>query len=324
MSQFPYGAFDLATDAADARRLDRMSNIYHRGQALIWNGRDMLSELLKKHDGTHVAPDKRAALRSLFGTLMWGELAAWKISAQLADRIVPLGAKMAATSQAHDEARHFYVLHDYLAQATGEPPHRMYPSSERLLQFLMETDDLPSKILGMQLQVETAALTIFQHTREAKLCPVLSDLLAYYEKDEARHVGLGMQYLPILIRKMNRLDSARFTAAAIRITWWLLQSNRAMEADMRVLGLDPHVVLRLAKSKQLLVFEELWSTAPGSRSRVGDVASQLMQAIASGLWPSPERTNLTGRLREFGHALIYGVDTVQTTIDPVVEPGRAN
>ena len=51
--------------------------------------------------------------------LMWGELAAWRISAQLADRLEPLEMKMAATSQAHDEARHFYVMHDYLELATG-------------------------------------------------------------------------------------------------------------------------------------------------------------------------------------------------------------
>ena len=50
-----------------------------------------------------------------------------------------------------------------------------------LVPSISTVPDLPSKLLGMQLQVETAALTIFQHVREARVCPVLSDLLAYFE-----------------------------------------------------------------------------------------------------------------------------------------------
>jgi hypothetical protein len=63
---------------------------------------------------------------------MWGELAAWKISAQLADELEPLEAKLAATSQVHDEARHFYVMHDYL-DALGEKAEPMEFWSQRVL-----------------------------------------------------------------------------------------------------------------------------------------------------------------------------------------------
>ena len=313
----PYAMFDLAASAADARRLDRMESIYHRGQALVWDGKEVLDALVKKHGGVHVAADKQAALRGVYGSIMWGELAAWKISAQLADRLVPLGAKMAATSQAHDEARHFYVMHDYLVHALGEAPRKINAAGERLLDDVLSVDDLACKLLGMQLQVETTALTIFQHTREKNVCPVLTDLLFYVEKDEARHVGLGVQYLPILMRAMGRIERARFTAFALKVTYHLLAANRAMEPDLRVLGLDPRRILQLAKSKQLLVFDELWASTPGTKSKLGDFASLGMEALANAMWPEPKDEGLFGRARAFVRALRDdGVATVPTSIAP--------
>ena len=48
----------------------------------------------------------------------------------------------------------------------------------------------------MQLTVETIALVIFQRVRELEVEPVLTELMPYYERDEARHVGLGVQLVP--------------------------------------------------------------------------------------------------------------------------------
>ena len=315
MTALPYGMFDLERSAADARRFDRVENIYHRGQDLAWNGREVLARLVEKHGGVHVPREKQEALRQVFGPILWGELAAWKISAQLADRLEPLEAKMAATSQAHDEARHFYVMHDYLVLATGSAPKGMHPASERLLGLVLETDDLAQKLMGMQLQVETTALTVFQHAREAKICPVLSELMPYFEKDEARHVGLGTQCLPMLMAPMGRLEAARLTGFALQVTFWLLASNRAMEPGLRGLGLDPRRVLTLAKSKQMIVWEELWQQT-NKKDGLGDVVARMMEAIANGMWPPVGHEGLSGRARAFVSGLKGGVDLVPTTIAP--------
>jgi len=317
MSALSYRTLDLAQSAEDARRLDRMTGIYHKGQDLAWNGREVLAELLDKHGGAKVPRELHEPLHGVFGSILWGELAAWRISAQLADRIEPLGAKMAATSQAHDEARHFYVIHDYLVAATGSAPRTLKPASERLLDTVLEADDLACKLLGMQLQVETTALTIFQGVRERNVCPVLSDLLLYFEKDEARHVGLGLQYLPMLVREMGPLQRARFTAFALEITVHLLGGLWSMSDDLRALGVDPRRVMRLGKSKQLLVFEELWSSSPVERSVIGDRVSALLEAVASATWPEPHEQDALGRARAFVRALREdGVETVATAIDP--------
>jgi hypothetical protein len=316
MSALPYDMFDLDRSAADARRFERAENIYHRGQDLAWSGREVLARLVDKHGGVHVPREKQEALRQVFGPVLWGELAAWKISAQLADRLEPLEAKMAATSQAHDEARHFYVMHDYLTLATGGVPRGMHPASERLLALVLETDDLAQKLMGMQLQVETTALTIFQHAREARVCPVLSELLPYYEKDEARHVGLGTQILPILMRRMGRIEAARLTAFALRVTFWLLAANRAMTPGLRALGLDPRRALTLAKSKQMIVWQELWHATNKQDTDLGDVIARVMEAVANGMWPPEGHEDLIGRARAVWSGLKGGVAEVPTTITP--------
>jgi rubrerythrin len=322
MGVLPYDMFELARSAADARRFDRMEGIYHKGQSLAWNGRETLMELVDRHHGTHLPTDKRSAMHGVFGPILWGELAAWRISAQLADRIVDLEPKMAATSQAHDEARHFYVLHDYLELATGSVPAKIPPASEKLLATVLDTDHLPSKLLGMQLQVETTALTVFQLAREANLCPVLSDLLRFFERDEARHVGLGLQYLPVLTRGMGRAEGARLSAFALKVAFWLIASNRAMTPSLVALGIDPREVLMLAKSKMMLVFEDLWSVTGKTKPDAGDAVARVLEAAAEAMWPGAD-ASVTGRARAFARGLRRGVAQVPTTIQPATVRPRA-
>ena len=110
----PYHMFDLAKEAYDAKTGDKIGRIYHKGQERAWNGKEILAMLVEEHGVPDLETEQKEALARIFAIILWGELAAWKISAQLADEMAPLEAKMAATSQAHDEARHFYTMYDYL------------------------------------------------------------------------------------------------------------------------------------------------------------------------------------------------------------------
>src|SRR5262245_7556974 len=92
----PYDMFDHVYTATEARRARKMESIYHVGQNRIWNGREVLEELVKRHGKPRVSEKERRALARVFSIIMWGELAAWKISAQLADAVEPLEAKLAA------------------------------------------------------------------------------------------------------------------------------------------------------------------------------------------------------------------------------------
>ena len=173
----------------------KLAGIYHKGQNKAWDGQEVLESLIEKHGGIDLPPEKKEAIQALFAVILWGELAAWKISADLAMQIEPLEAKMAATSQAHDEARHFYVMHDYLAHI-GPVPDKLVPGAERVLAGTLGANNLAKKLMGMQLMIEPMALTLFQVVRENKLEPVLCDLLSFYEQDKHGTLRSGFSISP--------------------------------------------------------------------------------------------------------------------------------
>ncbi len=295
-SQLRYDMFDLERSAAEAKRLAKCENIYHRSQVLAWDGKDVLGELLAKHGGVHVPEDKRRALERVFTIILWGELAAWKISAQLADRLVPLEAKMAATSQAFDEARHFYVMHDYLT-ALGFKPGRLDRAPQALLDLVLDTDDLAAKLMGMQLMIETIALSLFQAVREREVEPVLTELLRYYERDEARHVGLGMQYLPSLLAGMSRGQHMRLVTYQIRILYWGLTELRLVQDDFITLGVDPRQVIENVRKKQLAALGAAYEACGIPFDRDRNWAAMSLNAAVEMLFPVTRRAPLGTRAR---------------------------
>jgi hypothetical protein len=298
--ELPFDMFDVSYGAAEARRARRMESIYHVGQARIWDGRDVLAQLIAKHGKPDVPADKRRALSRVFSIIMWGELAAWKISAQLSDAIVPLEAKLAAASQVHDEARHFYVMHDYL-EALGETPPLMELWSQRVLAMTLGTDDLLKKLLGMHLTVETIALVIFQRVRELEVEPVLTELLPYYERDEARHVGLGVQLVPQLMTKLTvpgMIDIALFQLDMLTTT---LIALKTIEPDLVALGVDPRSMLGIAFRKQSEIDEAiqaefpLWPQDPPVR--------RVFEGLCEALFPSEGGSARLGVATRIRHAI---------------------
>jgi len=260
-THLPFDMFDVEYPDAEARRARRMESIYHVGQARIWDGREVLKELIAKHGKPDLAPVQRKSLARVFAMIMWGELAAWKISAQLSDRLVPFEAKLAAASQVHDEARHFYVMHDYL-EALGEKPGKLEFWARRVLSRTLETDDMLKKLVGMQLTVETIALVAFQRVRELEVEPVLSELMPFYERDEARHIGLGVQLVPKLISELSipaAIDLAFFQLDLLTAT---LFSLKTIERDLLNIGVDPRSLLGIAFRRQADIDEKIRAEFP--------------------------------------------------------------
>ncbi len=250
MSVIPYEILnqdELDTEACAAKTLEE---IYHKGQARVWDGRTLLAELTEKHGAPELSPEKMESIRRIFSVILWGELAAWKVSAELALRIDDFGPKMAATSQAHDEARHFYVMNDYF-KLLGCEPTRLPSSTERFLGQVMETESLVKKLLGMQLMVEPVAITIFKFVRKSEVEPVLCDLLSYYERDEARHIALGVKYLPKLVSVMTYPQIASLVYWQIRAMMIEVDGLRELEEDFRNLGFEPEDVFKQAERRQL-------------------------------------------------------------------------
>jgi hypothetical protein len=129
------------------------------------------------------------------------------------------------------------VLRDYL-RALGHPVPRLGGLGRRLLVGILETDSLVHKLVGMQLLVESNALSIFRGMCEANIEPVLAELLPYYEKDEARHVGLGVLYLPRLLRKLSTVEVAGVFAFQLRCVGLLMTAGLTLHDSIRTLGMN--------------------------------------------------------------------------------------
>ncbi len=299
-TQIPYDMFDMERNAAEAKRFAKCERIYHKAQEIAWDGKTILPMLMEKHGGINLEPEKAEAVKRIFAIILWGEMAAWKISAQLADRLEPLEAKMAATSQAFDEARHFYVMYDYL-QHLDYMPERMDRAPQALLDLTLETKSTVHKLLGMQLMIEPLALTIFQTVRECNVEPVLTELLTYYERDEARHVGLGMQYLPSLMKGMNRRELSRMLTFQCRLLFWALMENKLLEKDLKTLGVDTRDVLERGRRKQMAALHEVWSALGLPEERERNVVVMSLNAAVELFFPT-EETKHAGTRAKLGAA----------------------
>lgn len=241
-TQFPpYEYGDPAIVGLAEARTDTVARIYHKGHEQAWDGRAVLDELIAKHGAIRFPAEKREAFARVASVLLWGELAAWSISADLALKLEETPAKMAASSQVFDEARHFYVLRDYLWRA-GIEIKQLGGWSRRLLVELLETDKLLYKVVGMQLLVEATAVVMFRSLAEAKLEPVLTELLYYFERDEARHVGLGVLTLPEVLRGLSEAEAARLWWFQTRMNFEMIFSGITLSAAFDKLGIDQAVM----------------------------------------------------------------------------------
>lgn len=245
-----YDMFDGGHGEREAEIARKMATIYHKGQELAWDGQAVLAACAEANGGVRLEPEKRAALVRIVNTVFWGELIAWKVSAALSVDIEPMEAKMAATAQTHDEARHFYVLRDWMALA-GQRPAPMGPACARFFGEVSAASDLARKLIGMQLMVEPMALTMFHMLRARRVEPVLADLLGYFEKDEARHVALGVGWLPTLVAGMTPRERAGLALWQVRTVFLQLDALAELAPDLGALGIAARDVFRLGQRRQL-------------------------------------------------------------------------
>ena len=296
--------FDHASYGLEAKNARILERVYHKGNKHAWDGKQVLDALIETHGVPSLDDATKQALGRVFSIIMWGELAAWKISAELADELEPFEAKMAATNQAFDEARHFYVMHDYL-NALGYEPEPIHKGAKKLLESVMNADNLAKKLLGMQLMVEPVALTLFHVIKELDVEPVLTALMPYYERDEARHVALGLQYLPALLKRMSVRERLELFAYQFRLLNYEVFTNYYIMRDLDLLNVPPRKLIDTGKAKQFKALEEVFSSFNMSAEiptmfldRWADTLTELTMPTRDESW--------SGRLRRTWDVLRHG------------------
>jgi hypothetical protein len=152
-------------------------------------------------------------------------------------------AKLYASTQVVDEARHVEVFARYLDEKLGGG----YPINahlEMLLDDIIKDSRWDFTYLGMQIMVEGLALAAFGYLHQLTNEPLLKQLLRYVMSDEARHVAFGVLSLKEVYDGMSDAeikDRQEFAyEASIRMRDRFLQQE-----VWRHMGVDPKVVVPL-------------------------------------------------------------------------------
>ncbi len=282
----PYDLLD-AFESRAASKTKKLERLYHQTQAHAWNPSTVLDELEAKHGGIRLPEEKKEAIGHVFAVLLWGELAAWNIAADLARTLPDVDAKMAATGQVFDEARHFTVLRDYLSRA-GVQLAPLNAFGRRLLTRILDTDSMLQKLYGMQLLVENLALSIFKRVKDSRLEPVLCDLLEYVERDESRHVALGVMYLPKLLAATTSVERAKNWAFNMELFALSMAAGRLIDPHFTTLGINHREMsfgtMRLHQQVLRKMAEENGTTDVAG---VYGLSAKKQQLIVNSLYPAP-------------------------------------
>ena len=120
-----------------------------------------------------------------------GEQGALICTAKITETVPWYDAKLYASTQVVDEARHVEVFARYLDEKLGGG----YPINahlEMLLDDIINDSRWDMTYLGMQVMVEGLALAAFGNMYQITTEPLLKQLLRYVMSDEARHVAFGV------------------------------------------------------------------------------------------------------------------------------------
>jgi hypothetical protein len=243
-------------------RTTGLRRIYANGHRDAWDGPAVFREAVSKHGGIQLDSEKRVAIAHPMTMLMWGELGAWIVSADLAERLEDPDARLAASSQVFDEARHFYVLRDYVA-LLHVPVPQLDPYFRIALRRLLCSRSLELKLFAMQILAEGAAQAIFRFLADARIEPVLTEILPYIERDEARHVGLGVLHLPERLAQLGPRRCRRLASKVGAIGDLFIANQLRYLRHYRTLGLEPRDLIRRA-DKMIHELSQKLGTVPST------------------------------------------------------------
>lgn len=120
-----------------------------------------------------------------------GEQGALICTAKITETVPWYDAKLYASTQVVDEARHVEVFARYLDEKLGGG-YQVNTHLRLLLDDIIKDSRWDMTYLGMQIMVEGLALAAFGFLHATTNEPLLKKLLRYVMSDEARHVAFGV------------------------------------------------------------------------------------------------------------------------------------
>ena len=217
-------SWDYAEKRSDLRSL------YEKAKGLMWNARtdlawdtdvDPESELVsdafnpifgtdvwKKLDPKREVPLLRRHLTSyMLSNFLHGEQGALLATSQIVASAPTTDAKLYASAQVFDEARHVEAYHRYLTEKV-ELVYPVSASLKQLLDTVLTDSRWDFKFLGMQILIEGVALGAFGVIHQTAKEPLIKQITQMIMQDEARHVAFGVMTLRGQYEDMTRGELA--------------------------------------------------------------------------------------------------------------------
>ena len=179
----------------------------------------------------------------LLSQFLHGEQGALICTAKIVETVPWYDAKLYASTQVMDEARHVEVFARYLDEKMGGG-YQVNAHLGLLLDDILTDSRWDFTYLGMQIMVEGLALAAFGFLHQLTSEPLLKQLLRYVMSDEARHVAFGVLSLKEVYDGMTdkeMMDRQEFAyEAGIRMRDRFLQQE-----VWEYMGVDPKTVIPL-------------------------------------------------------------------------------
>ena len=127
----------------------------------------------------------------LLSQFLHGEQGALICTAKIVETVPWYDAKLYASTQVVDEARHVEVFARYLSEKMGGE-YQINAHLRMLLDDIVRDSRWDMTYLGMQVMIEGLALAAFGFLHQFTNEPLLKKMLRYVMSDEARHVAFGV------------------------------------------------------------------------------------------------------------------------------------
>ena len=163
--------------------------IYLEGPLAKWGDREWLNFNM----------DQRRWMLSQF---LHGEQGALLCTAKIVETVPWYDAKLYASTQVMDEARHVEVFNRYIDEKL-DGGFQVNAHLRLLLDDIVNDSRWDMTYLGMQIMVEGLALAAFGFMHQFTQEPLLKQMLRYVMSDEARHVAFGVLSLKEVYDEMT-------------------------------------------------------------------------------------------------------------------------
>ena len=181
--------------------------------------------------------------RWMLSQFLHGEQGALICTAKITETVPWYDAKLYASTQVVDEARHVEVFAKYLQDKMGGG-YPINPHLRLLLDDVVKDERWDLTYLGMQIMVEGLALAAFGFLQHVTNEPLLKQLLRYVMSDEARHVAFGVLSLQEVYKQMS--DSEIFDRQVFAFEASIRMRDRFLQQEVwQHMGVDPKKVIPL-------------------------------------------------------------------------------